>query len=299
MKRAGYNLAVSESTTQVLILTGMSGAGKSTALRMFEDLGFFCIDNLPPTIIDTFLSLYEQTDKHNSGVAVVCDLRSGDLFVRLREAIEVLRGKGYQPEVLYFDCEHDELVSRFEAARRVPPLGIAMRLEEALSRERELLAPARELATQVIDTSGFKVGQLRDRIMALYAPGEAGSRVTLTLLSFGYTYGLPADADFIFDTRFLPNPFYVQGLTAQTGNDPEVRQYVMASPVAQAYLDAVYQVLQTALPHYSEVHKLYTVAALGCTGGRHRSVTLVNQLAERLRQEGVRVVVQHRDIERQ
>jgi UPF0042 nucleotide-binding protein len=289
---------VSEGALQLLILTGMSGAGKSTALRMFEDLGYYCIDNLPPTLITTFLSLYEQTDKHNTGVAVVCDLRSGDLFARLREEIGQLRALGYQPEVVYFDCEHDVLVSRFETASRMPPLGKGMRLVDALDQERELLAPARELATQVIDTTELKVGQLRDRVMGLYAPGDKAGRITLTLLSFGFKYGLPADADFVFDTRFLPNPFYVQELTAQTGNDPQVREYVLASGVAEEYLQAVQQVIQTALAHYDDVHKLYAVAAIGCTGGRHRSVTLVNLLAERMREAGTRCVVQHRDIDR-
>ncbi|MCC7478931.1 RNase adapter RapZ [bacterium] len=289
---------MSEGPQQLLILTGMSGAGKSTALRMFEDLGYYCIDNLPPTLIGTFLSLYEQTDKHNTGVAVVCDLRSGDLFARLRDELALLRSNGLQPEVLYFDCDHDVLVSRFETARRIPPLGMGMRLVDALAQERSLLAPARELATQVIDTTELKVGQLRDRILQLYAPGKSAGKVTLTLLSFGFKYGLPADADFVFDTRFLPNPFYVEKLSAQSGNDAEVRQYVMDSPVAQEYLATLRHLLSTAIPHYTEVHKLYAVAALGCTGGRHRSVTLVNLLAEQLSAEGIRCVVQHRDIDR-
>jgi UPF0042 nucleotide-binding protein len=160
------------------------------------------------------------------------------------------------------------------------------------------MGPAKELATKVIDTTELKVGQLRDRIMGLFAPSEASNRVTLTLLSFGYKFGLPADADFVFDSRFLPNPYYVEGLGTLTGNDAEVRKYVLASPVAQEFLAAVLSVLQSALPHYTDVHKLYAVAALGCTGGKHRSVALVNELSARLDALGFRCMVQHRDVER-
>lgn len=288
---------MSESNVPLVILTGMSGAGKSTALRSFEDLGFYCIDNLPPSLIETFIQLYRQASKTLRGIAIVCDVRSGELFGHLAEVVQKLAGT-YSPQLIYFDCEHDVLVSRFNEARRQPPLGSGMRVEEALNLERELLEPLKVLATQVIDTTSMSARQLRERVLGLFEAGSVEATFSLTVLSFGFKYGLPMDADFVFDARFLPNPFYVDSLRPLTGSDAAVREYVMANPLAMEYVKAVHALLQFTLPHYSDVHKHFAVVALGCTGGRHRSVVLANVLAESLRASGARCITQHRDIER-
>lgn len=276
----------------------MSGAGKSTALRTFEDLGFYCLDNLPPSLIETFIQLYEQATAASRGIAIVCDVRSGELFSHLEEVVQKLAAGNYAPQLLFFDCDHDVLVSRFNEARRLPPLGTGLRVEEALNLERQLLVPLKVLATQVIDTTAMSSRQLRERLLGLFGTENADGGLSLTILSFGFKYGLPMDADFVFDTRFLPNPFYVDSLRALTGIEAPVREYVLGHPLAGEYLDSVHALLQFALPHYSEVHKHYAVVALGCTGGRHRSVVMANALAERMRSDGARCITQHRDIER-
>lgn len=276
----------------------MSGAGKSTALRTFEDLGFYCIDNLPPSLIETFLQLHSKASAAPRGIATVCDVRAGELFGPLAETVEKLAASGYAPELIYFDCDHDVLVSRFTEARRLPPLGSGMRIEEALNIERAMLEPLKGLATQVIDTTSMATRQLRERLLGLFGAGSQESIVSLTVLSFGFKYGMPIDADFVFDTRFLPNPFYVDRLRPLSGNDQPVKDYVMHDLLAQQFIDAVYHLLQFALPHYADVQKHYAVLALGCTGGRHRSVVLANELCARLRADGARVIAQHRDIDR-
>ncbi|MCH7471330.1 RNase adapter RapZ [bacterium] len=289
---------MAEDPGRLVILTGMSGAGKSTALRTFEDLGYFCIDNLPPTLIGTFIQLHKQASGKNADVAVVCDVRSGELFDNFREAMRLLAEDGHRPEVLFFDCEDDQLITRYKEARRMPPLGAGMRLEEAVALERQRLDPLKELASHAIDTTDLAVRQLQSRILGLYA-GEGGvHRLSITLLSFGYKYGIPADADFVFDTRFLPNPYYVEELRPLTGNDKEVYDFVMGNPLAQQFVDRALETLNTALPHYRDVHKYYVTIAFGCTGGRHRSVSLVNYISGQLEGDARTCMVQHRDVEK-
>ncbi len=295
---------MSESGARLFVLTGMSGAGKSTALRTFEDLGYFCIDNLPPGLIETFLTLFLQARLDARGIAVVCDIRSGELFAHLRDAIELLRQHGHAPEVLFFDCDDEVLVARFSAARRRPPLsagnGLSPRPDlgplDAVRLERRALEPLKDLAAHVIDTTELAAAQLRGRITGLFAPDNDG--VAVTLLTFGYKHGVPPDADFVFDTRFLPNPFYVDALRHLTGVDPAVRSYVLDSKVAVDYLEQVENTVLTALTHYGGVSKHYSIVALGCTGGRHRSVCLAEELAARLSSRGLSCTVQHRDVDR-
>jgi RNase adapter protein RapZ len=283
---------------RLVILTGMSGAGKSTALRTFEDLGYYCLDNLPPTLIEPFIQLYRQAVPHSGGVAVVCDVRSGSMFAHFRDAIRMLTEKGHGPEIIFFDCEDDRLVARFTEARRSHPLGLALRIEDAVHLEREQITPLKELASQVIDTTDLSVQQLRQRILGLYTAGELQSRLSVTVLSFGFKFGLPADADFLFDTRFLPNPFYVEDLREHTGNDPLVANYVLSSPGALEFLEHAVSLLMHVLPRYADVHKLYATIAVGCTGGKHRSVVIANELDKLIRCAGIRCLVQHRDIDR-
>jgi UPF0042 nucleotide-binding protein len=284
-------------TGPLFILTGMSGAGKSTALRTFEDHGYFCIDNLPPTLIETFLHLYREGRSDSRGVAIVCDVRSGELFGHLRDAIGKMHTHGLEPQVLFFDCEDEVLVSRFAAARRQPPLGAALTPLEALQLERGMLEPLKDLATHAVDTTELSAAQLRERVAGLLGVGN-GDEIHLTILTFGYKHGVPPDADFVFDTRFLANPFYVDELRPLTGQHQLVREFIFESKLAEQYLTEIESTLVLALAHYGEVGKHYGVVALGCTGGRHRSVCLAEELAVRLGHRGIPATVQHRDVDR-
>lgn len=283
---------------QLVLITGMSGAGKSTALRSFEDLGYFCIDNLPPTLIETFLQLYREAHSQGMRIAVVCDARLGELLQSFPETLAKLEDAGHNPQLLFLDCDDDRLVDRFNESRRTPPYGSDMRKPEALVVERRQLEPLKAQAAYTIDTTDLSAQQLRNRILGLF--GEAGSReiVSVTLLSFGYKYGIPADADFVFDSRMLPNPFYDAGLRDLTGNDEPVSEFVLGLPAAGELLELIRGTLKLALTHYPSVHKFSAVIAVGCTGGKHRSVSLVNRLGQLLADDGAKCVVQHRDIDR-
>jgi UPF0042 nucleotide-binding protein len=289
---------MSELEGRLVIITGMSGAGKSSALRCFEDLGYCCIDNIPPTLIPTFLQLYNQTPQSISNIAIVCDVRSGELFGSFKDVMEQLRHDNLDYQVLFLDCDDDELIRRFKEARRLPPLALGLRLEEAVMLERQRLEAVKELATITIDTSNLEPEHLRNRLLGMFAGERSAHKLTVNLLSFGFKFGVPQDADFVFDTRFLNNPFYEEHLKDLSGDDEPVREYVMNSSGAREYFDAILTILTQAVPAYRDVHKFSTVIAVGCTGGRHRSVTYVNLLGDRLRADGYRVSVQHRDLGR-
>ena len=276
----------------------MSGAGKSTALKCFEDLGYICIDNMPPSLIETFTQLYQQTQGKRPGVTVVCDVRSGELFSSFRDVIQLLRDKGYSPEVLFFDADSEVLINRFKETRRQPPLGLGLRVEEAILLEKQRLDPVKELASRVIDTSQLTPGQLRELLIGMYSESDGDAPLSVTLVSFGFKYGMPHDADFVFDTRFLPNPFYVEELSQLTGNDSSVRDYVMRDALAQDYVQSIIDMLGGVMKHYGKIYKYNSVIGIGCTGGRHRSVSIANEVAEKLEAGGMKVVVQHRDVAR-
>jgi UPF0042 nucleotide-binding protein len=289
---------MADSAGRLVIITGMSGAGKSAALRCFEDIGYCCIDNLPPSLIPTFLLLYSQVPQSTADIAIVCDVRSGELFGNFREAVYRLMEDGIPHEVLFLDCEDDVLVTRYKESRRLPPLSAGLRLEDAIQLERQRLDPLKELATVTVDTSSLTPQQLRERLLGIYAAAEGQLPLLLTLLSFGFKYGMPADADYVFDTRFLPNPFYEEELRDLTGNDPAVSEYVLLSEHAKEYCESCLGVLKISLSNYRHVHKYSAIVAFGCTGGKHRSVALVNYAADALKRAGYRVTIQHRDIAR-
>jgi RNase adapter protein RapZ len=294
-----YNHFVTDYPQSVVIITGMSGAGKSTALRCFEDMGYFCVDNVPPQVMETLLMLLGQSGAHGNGVAFVCDIRSGALFNDLQRILEDLTAKGVQAKVIFLDAQNGSLINRYKELRRQHPLTQGgMSNEAAITKERETLEPLKQLASEVIDTTNLTSRQLTDSLRSLFTSGDKMSLLSVTLLSFGYKYGVPQDADFVFDSRFLTNPFYIEELKPLTGNDTEVYNFVMKDPLAQQFADAILQMVEFTLPGFEAINKINLLIAVGCTGGKHRSVSLVNRLKEGFEANGRHVLVIHRDIDR-
>ncbi len=284
---------------KVILITGMSGAGKSTALRCFEDLGYFCIDNIPPQLIETFLQLIAQMPSKHEGVALVCDVRSGALFDSLLEIWNRLKGKVESLSLLFLDASETRLIKRYSELRRQHPLALAgLSNEKALKEEKGRLEPLRDIATEVIDTTELSANKLTDTLRRLFYGGDPRSALTITLMSFGYKYGIPADADFVFDTRFLPNPFYVDELKELDGTAKTVSDFVLSDENAVLYCDEIIGLLDRTLPGFESIQKVNVRLAIGCTGGKHRSVALAEFLKEKIKETGRRVLVIHRDIDR-
>lgn len=286
------------STGEVLIVTGMSGAGRSTVANALEDLDWYVVDNLPPTMLRPLLELSERAGGAVPRVAVVVDVRGRDLFGSLPEITRSLRD-GRHLRLVFLDASDDVLVRRFEAVRRPHPLQAAGTIVDGIHRERARLAPLRESADIIVDTSSYNVHQLTSRVAELFA-AEGAAPHTVTLMSFGFKYGLPADADIVADMRFLPNPYWTDGLRSLTGKDEEVREFVLAQEGAREFLDSYVSALSPVLAGYQRENKRHSIIAVGCTGGKHRSVVMVRELAERLAQvPGVAVGVTHRDLGRE
>lgn len=283
---------------EVLIVTGMSGAGRSTAANALEDLDWYVVDNLPPQMLKPLLDLTELAGGVLPRVAVVVDVRGRDLFADLPEAMRALRERR-QIRLMFLDASDDALVRRFEAVRRPHPLQGDGTVLDGIRLERARLAAVRESADFIIDTSSYNIHQLATQVADMFT--EAGSaRHTLTLLSFGFKYGLPPDADLVADMRFLPNPFWDERLRPFTGEDPEVRDYVLGQEGAREFLEAYSQALRPVLEGYQRENKRHSVIAVGCTGGKHRSVVMVRELADRLATvPGVAVRIKDRDLGRE
>jgi len=283
----------------VVIVTGLSGSGKSTAIRVLEDLGFYCIDNLPVVLTPKFIELCQNSEEDIPRVALGIDLRERTFLGDYPSVLEDIRRAGHRVEILYLDAADDVLVRRFSETRRPHPFAEGANVATGIARERQGLAGLKGLADRIIDTSAFTVHQLRDelrRLLADAAGGEAAMRVLL--LSFGYKYGLPTDTDIVLDVRFLPNPFFVEELRVLDGTDPAVACYVLERTETQEFLALTTALLDFALPLYIREGKRYLTVGLGCTGGRHRSVALVGELERRLIGHGYPVRVQHRDVSR-
>lgn len=282
---------------EVVLVTGMSGAGRSTAARALEDLGWFVVDNLPPRLLTATVEHVAQVGDMRK-VAVVADVRGGELFAELDEAVEELLRRGADVRVLFLEAGDNELVRRFESNRRPHPLQGSGRVVDGLARERQMLGDLRSRADLVIDTSQLNVHDLRRKVDAAFDDTE---RVQLraTVMSFGFKYGLPVDADFVADVRFLPNPHWVQELRDRTGLDALVSDYVTAFPAAREFLDRFAGLLDLAADGYLAEGKRYVTIAVGCTGGKHRSVAMAENLAVRLVKHGVETLVVHRDLGRE
>ncbi len=277
-----------------LIITGMSGAGKTQAVRTLEDLNFFCIDNLPAALIPKFSELCSQTSEEK--VALVVDARGGVFFEQLLKVLDDLDASGQNYEILFLDASDETLVRRYKETRRRHPLGEQNSLLKNIANERHLLEPIKEKANQVIDTSGFTPAELRTKIIEIFSNNTAKERMGIVIRSFGYKYGLPVDSDLVLDVRFLPNPFYVEELRHLTGNSAEVVNFICRYSQTMQYLRLEEQLLDFLLPQYVHEGKSQLVISIGCTGGRHRSVFVANRLYEYLRIQGYNVKVTHRDI---
>lgn len=282
----------------VTVITGMSGAGRSEAAHVLEDVGFFVIDNLPPKLIGKVAELARADDTPRR-YALVVDVRSGDFLADLDESLDELRRSGATSRVLFLDAADVALVRRYEASRRRHPLSDSDRVSEGIARERALLERLKGDADLLVDTTNLNVHQLRDRLRELFSEDSTRTALQVNVVSFGYKHGLPLDVDLVFDCRFLPNPHWIEDLRPLTGNDPPVRDYVMAQSGTHEFLDELDRLFELLLPGYEQEGKAYLSIALGCTGGRHRSVVIAEQLAERLRRHGYSVSVHHRDVTRE
>jgi UPF0042 nucleotide-binding protein len=282
---------------RAVVVTGLSGSGKSTALKVLEDLGFYCIDNLPVALMPRFLELWQSSREDVGRVALGVDVRERRFPQDFPRVFDELRGAGIVLEVIYLEASDDVLVRRFSETRRPHPAADGGTVADGIRREQAALRDVRELADRIVDTSALTVHELRAALRELLETPDAGT-MTVSLVSFGYKYGLPTDADIALDCRFLPNPFFVEELRAKTGADPEVAAYVLERPDARELLGHVMGLLDFALPRFHREGKSYLTIAVGCTGGRHRSVALVEALRQRLAGRGYRVLVRHRDVER-
>jgi RNase adapter protein RapZ len=277
----------------VLVVTGMSGAGRSSAAKVLEDLGFSVIDNLPPQLIAQAISHHEVAERRRQ-LAVVIDSRVGDTLEPLTAAIDELERQGVQTKVLFLEAEDSHLVRRYEENRRPHPVRRES-LAESITAERKLLSDVKGAADVVIDTTELNIHQLRQRIGELFSGGDEARPMRVTLTSFGYKHGLPRDADLIFDVRFLPNPHWVKELRQLRGTDPQVREYVLSFPDAKEFLAKAKDLLSFLIPKYEEEGKSYLAIGIGCTGGHHRSVALAEELVRWLDQQGITASVSHRD----
>lgn len=283
---------------RVLIITGMSGSGKSTALKALEDVGYYCIDNLPVRLFRQFVELIDKSGEQFKGVALVSDIRGRDFSDGVVDTLSELRTCGHQLEVLFFDATDEALIQRFSETRRRHPADENCTIPEGIRIERERLGLLRHLATSIIDTSEFNVHKLRETVLMTISGEKIDTCFTVDLVSFGFRYGVPLDANMVMDVRFLDNPHFIPELRPKTGLDDRVREYVCAKPETVTFLEQFQKMLEFLLPLYRREGKSYLTIAIGCTGGRHRSVSIVEVLAQRLQNQEVKLRVGHRDIEK-
>lgn len=281
-----------------VIITGLSGAGKSETIKCFEDLGYFCVDNLPPALVSKFAELCAQSDGRINKIALVIDMRGGSFFDDIFEALENLEQNGFSYEILYLEAREEILVRRFKESRRRHPLSTGGGISEGIKAEMGRLEEIRGKATVIIDTSDISVKGLRDEICRHYDQHQVEEKMLVSIVSFGFKNGIPLDADLVFDVRFLPNPHYVDSLRHLDGNQSEVSSYVLKWPVTTRFLSKLYDFVDFLIPQYIKEGKATLIIGIGCTGGQHRSVTVANKLGDFLRTKGCRVVVEHRDTEK-
>lgn len=281
-----------------VIVTGLSGAGKTEAVRSLEDLGYFCVDNLPPTLISKFADICFQAEGKINRVALVIDIRGGEFFDDLFQSLKEVKTNGYSYEILYLDASDEVLIKRYKESRRKHPLAPQGRILKGIELERNKLKEVRNRADNIIDTSVLATRELREKINSIYqTEGQIETQIIITVLSFGFKYGIPVDSDLVFDVRFLPNPFYIPDLKAFSGNDQKVRDYVLSFKETNVFIDKLDDMLKYLIPNYLKEGKRQLIISIGCTGGRHRSVTIANEIYNRLIDDGYNANVEHRDID--
>ncbi|MGL4911294.1 MAG: RNase adapter RapZ [Romboutsia sp.] len=278
-----------------VIVTGLSGSGKSETMRALEDMGFYCVDNLPPALITKFAELCYQPNSSIDKVALGIDIRGRKFFEALHESLNYLRKANYEYEMVYLDCDDDVLLKRYKMTRRNHPLSRTMQIPEGIKMERTIMEPLKEISDCIIDTTNMKPKDLKDEISKIYCTGEDNNKLTISVVSFGFKHGIPTDCDLVFDVRFLPNPYYLEELRPKTGDDQDVRDYVMNSKVSEEFYKKLNDMVQFLVPQYIEEGKQHLVIGIGCTGGRHRSVTISNLIYDELINKGYRVIKKHRD----
>ena len=276
----------------------MSGAGKTSVLKFLEDINFFCVDNLPPALLPKFAELCYEQEGEIERVALGIDIRGGKLFNDLFEVLSSLQEKGYEYEILYLDASDEVLIKRYKETRRSHPLSRNGSIQEGIRKEREMLWDVKAKATYIIDTSQVLTRQLKEQINGIFVENKKHENLVITIQSFGFKYGIPTDSDLVFDVRFLPNPFYIQELKELTGNDEPVSSYVMNFEESQIFLQKLLDMVEFLIPLYIKEGKNNLVISIGCTGGKHRSVTLANALYAALGQEKHMLLLQHHDIEK-
>lgn len=283
---------------KIVIVTGMSGAGKSTALNVLEDEGYYCVDNMPISLIIKFADLAASQEEGYSDIALGIDIRSGNALNELDKVLQKLEVRRYNYKILFLDSSDDVLVKRYKETRRTHPLAKDDRVDKGISLEREQMTFLKERADYIIDTSQLLTRELKQELEKIFVKDTGYSNLFVTVLSFGFKYGIPVDADIVFDVRFLPNPYYIDDLKSLTGNDKAIQDYVMGFDETKEFLNKVEDLIKFLLPNYVKEGKNSLVIAIGCTGGKHRSVTLANAIADAIQQTEYGCKVEHRDIEK-
>lgn len=283
-----------------VIVTGMSGAGKSTTMKILEDLGYFCVDNLPLALFNKFVDLaFGSTKNEISQIAIGIDIRSGHFLMELDNIIDGIKASGKKCEILFLEASDETLIKRFKETRRSHPLTTMGRVDEGIAKEREALGFLKVKADYIINTDSLLVKELRGELEKIFVKNKEYKNIFINILSFGFKYGIPMDSDLVFDVRFLPNPYYVEELRPKTGNDKVVNDYVMNSPVSKEFEEKLVDMIKFLIPNYVAEGKNQLVISIGCTGGKHRSVTIANMLYNELKKnDDYGIKLTHRDIER-
>jgi UPF0042 nucleotide-binding protein len=282
----------------IVILTGLSGSGKSTVLRALEDIGYFCVDNLPLSLLPSFLDMQSQEVRNGRKIALVMDVRTEGFLQNYDQVFRHLEQQGYHLHIIFLEADEATLIRRFSQTRRQHPLADHDTIVQALRQERDSLAGLRHLAHRIIDSSHYNPHQLRELIKDEYSEMLPRQRMWLHIISFAYKKGIPPEADMVLDVRFLPNPYFVEGLQPLTGEDPGVRQFVLDNPETQAFLEHLFALVDFLLPRYQQEGKTHLTLAIGCTGGQHRSVVMAHVLGQHLRQGNYPFTLSHRDMPR-
>ncbi len=281
-----------------IVVTGMSGGGRSTVLKMLEDIGFYCVDNLPVSLIYKFVELLANQSGEINKVALGLDVRAGQSFEDAADVLRQIKNGGYHLEILFMDADEKSLIKRYKESRRVHPLAQEGRIEDGVRKEKQILRKIRSMSDYVIDTSNLLTRDLKQEIDRIFVGNETYNSLMVTVMSFGFKHGIPSDADLVFDVRFLPNPFYIEELKTKTGNDKEVQDYVCSFAEAGIFLEKLRDMMTFLIPNYIKEGKNRLVVAIGCTGGKHRSVTLANALYQEMKEEGnYGIILHHRDVE--